>query len=231
MLASTDIIRMLGRYPDPSSQSPLSPALSVHAPLPKHRRPTTILDMASLPLGPSSHPSDAQSLVALLTPTKLVIVGLKPTPRTWWRATAVTKEVDGVDEFSRTGVVAWFPSVAVGSAPVAGKTNGSVKPLEEQEGSDPVLAFAWSNTVRLVRVAKGSRSGGGEEGEERTKSLAIEFVEVEGWTTDELVLGLQWYNQKVSLQENLPCFSGSSKTKISSQCEFLGHLHIDCSSR
>jgi hypothetical protein len=41
--------------------------------------------MAPLPLGTAPHPTDAYNVTALLTAAKLVIVGLKPSPKTWYR--------------------------------------------------------------------------------------------------------------------------------------------------
>ncbi|KAI5478318.1 late endosome to vacuole transport-related protein [Pseudohyphozyma bogoriensis] len=198
MLASTDIIRMLGRYPDlnsvpptPRSSNPSLPASPAINGQTKSKKPTTILDMAPLPLGPSPHSSDSHSLVALLTPAKLVIVGLKPTPRTWWRASAPSSQKEGDrEEYSRTGVLAWFPSTAKLEQL---KANGDLKNGEVvEQGEDPVLAFAWDNQVRLVKIA---REASGEPGKE--KASGISFVELEGWSTDHAVLGLQWYNQQI----------------------------------
>lgn len=201
MLASTDIIRMLGRYPDPhsASHSPNAstspaldgPALNGEARTAKSKKPSTILDMAPLPLGPAHHSSDSHSLVALLTPTKLVVVGLKPTPRTWWRATPAK---DGIEtpggtgaEYSRNGVLSWWPSVVrEGVVPTPKeKEKGAV-----QVGEDPVLAFAWGRRIRLVRLSKGVKSA--------DKGVDVEFAEGEGWVCDHQVLGLRWYNSRVS---------------------------------
>lgn len=202
MLASTDIIRMLGRYPDPhsASQSPNTatspaldgPVLNGETRAAKSKKPSTILDMAPLPLGPAHHSSDSHSLVALLTPTKLVIVGLKPTPRTWWRATPAK---DGIEtpggtgsEYSRNGVLSWWPSVAKdGAASVVSKDRekGAAEP-----GEDPMLAFAWGRRVRLVRLRKDAKSA--------DKAVDVGFVEEEGWVCDHVVLGLRWYSSRVS---------------------------------
>jgi hypothetical protein len=202
MLASTDIIRMLGRYPDPLHSPPLKPPPSAGSPFldtppspaflnGRFKRPSTILDMAPLPLGPAPHSSDSHSLVALLTPTKLVVVGLKPTPRTWWRATPVKDESDtGGADYSRNGLLSWWPSIAKeGSEKGASIGRGAVV-----EGEDPVLAFAWGRKVRLVRVKKDKR-GGEKDG---AKGMDVEFAEVQGWACEAPVLGLRWYNQRVS---------------------------------
>ncbi|KDE07693.1 hypothetical protein MVLG_02152 [Microbotryum lychnidis-dioicae p1A1 Lamole] len=186
MLASTDIIRMLGRYPDPPGSSTASGA---RASVPK--RPSTIFDMAPLPLGPAQHASDAQSLVAILTPTKLVIVGLKPTPRTWWRSTPVKgeHETNGLD-YANSGVLSWWPSMDKDAGPV---TNGTPKPKDlPAEGQDPLLAFAWGKRIRLVGVRKEV-----QDNADGSLSTGIQFVENEGWICDGPVVGIQWYSQRI----------------------------------
>ncbi|KAK4700735.1 vacuolar protein sorting-associated protein 8, partial [Phenoliferia sp. Uapishka_3] len=196
MLASTDIIRLLGRYPDPTSHQPaqsLPLPLAVNGvsdpPSSKPKKPSIILDMAPLPLGPSPHSTDLHSLIALLTPTKLVVVGLKPTPRTWWRATP-PKEKHG--EYSRNGVLAWYPSVPISSevSVVGGK------PVTEV-GEDPLLAFAWGRVVRLVKMRRESSKDPAKGEKEPVKIMELEFVEVEGWESDGSVLGLQWYSERI----------------------------------
>ncbi|GEM07801.1 late endosometo vacuole transport-related protein [Rhodotorula toruloides] len=213
MLASTDIIRMLGRYPDPAavlssgtppvrpplptavtappnalhasppdSPRPAStarPSISASTPnspaFPRRARPETssagkkpsiVLDMAPLPLGPATHPStDILSLVALLTPTKLVIVGLKPSPRTWWRVQfprewSEEKQGEGQEKdetergYAVTGVLAWWPSARRTKSEGEGKEASQTKAekADAEVGEDPVLAWAWGARVRLVRV-------------------------------------------------------------------------------
>ncbi|SCV69958.1 BQ2448_1352 [Microbotryum intermedium] len=186
MLASTDIIRMLGRYPDPPGFSTTNDARASI-----NKRPSTILDLAPLPLGPAQHASDAQSLVAILTPTKLVVVGLKPTPRTWWRSIPAKSEdeTNGLD-YASSGVLCWWPSMDTDSGPVA---NGKAKPKDlPLEGEDPLLAFAWGKNIRLVVVRKEV-----QENADGTLSTGITFVESEGWTCDQPVVGIRWYSQRV----------------------------------
>ncbi|CAD6966913.1 unnamed protein product, partial [Tilletia controversa] len=73
-----------------------------------------------LPLGSTTHLADAYQFVAILTPHKLVLVGLKPEPRTWWRKTAprrqqngsvVARSAEGWNS-ARTGVAATFSAGA-----------------------------------------------------------------------------------------------------------------------
>lgn len=183
MLASTDIIRMLGRYPAAAEEEPLST---------RTKRSSTILDMAALPLGPMPHASDQYALVALLTPSKLVLVGLKPQPRTWWRATPASGAAAGPVV---QGVVAWYPSAP--HAPALPRQG--VQASAAESGQDPVLAFTWGETIRLVQVRQVVREG----------SETLEFVEMAGWSGDEAVLALQWYTPRVRrLSEPLlDCFT------------------------
>ncbi|GJN91064.1 hypothetical protein Rhopal_004079-T1 [Rhodotorula paludigena] len=272
MLASTDIIRMLGRYPDPatalaspppstpSSRPPLATALTAPPPLasvasppsspafptsprsnplstgfphPPHpasraatpsggKKPSIVLDMAPLPLGPAPHPqTDPLSLVALLTPTKLVVVGLKPAPRTWWRVQfareaalggtgAGVPEEDVERGWASQGVVAWWPSARKASddAAASGAAQDGKKDAaagEEAQGEDPILAWSWGRRVRLVRVrgAKGGlaplpkRNPVGALKPLPPPPASVDFEEIEGWNCDTAVLALRWYNERV----------------------------------
>ncbi|KAG6869129.1 hypothetical protein C0993_001694 [Termitomyces sp. T159_Od127] len=90
-IEAPDILRILGQYQsDANLQSP-KPAGTISAvtipdtSLPRRRRSRyTILATAPLPLG-SPHATDSYNVIALLTPSKLVVVGLKPLPRTWFK--------------------------------------------------------------------------------------------------------------------------------------------------
>ncbi|GAA6032432.1 hypothetical protein JCM8097_008172 [Rhodosporidiobolus ruineniae] len=255
MLASTDIIRMLGRYPDSAptptstpSRPPLltaatapptaslgspdldspSPAFTSHSRSPTFARPrtlantgkkpTTVLDMAPLPLGPAPHPpSDVLSLVALLTPTKLVIVGLKPSPRTWHRVT-FPRDLEGgnagrpfghgqdEEEVNRgyaiSGVVGWWPSARRAQGEEEKQADGREqkgKKEAEEPGEDPVLAWAWGRRVGFLRVktvVKASSAVGGR-GKAPPPVLGVEFEEQEGFSCDQPVLGLRWYSEHV----------------------------------
>ncbi|GAA6008834.1 hypothetical protein JCM10207_001741 [Rhodosporidiobolus poonsookiae] len=249
MLASTDIVRMLGRYPDkapstpstpsrpafhsaatappsvplasPPPSAPMSPSVSPttfrRRPLPSGKKPTAILSMSPLPLGAAPHPpSDTLSLVALLTPSKLVVVGLKPSPRTWWRVSFPRDAEAGnegrpfghgqdPDEVARgwatSGSVGWWPSARRAGAGAETDKDGEAKKSREHEepGEDPVLAWAWGKRVGLVRVR-----GTGRAPKPQNRLAAkvapvegVEFEEMEGWTCESAVLGLRWYNERV----------------------------------
>lgn len=208
MLASTDIIRMLGRYPDSNSPaaSPRPPGSSVdddRARANRSKKPSTILDMAPLPLGPAPHSSDFHSLVALLTPTKLVVVGLKPTPRTWWRAQPAKDGVEAGAEpgndYSTSGVLSWWPSMTRdGAAPPKAASSGKER-LAADNGEDPWLAFAWGRRVRLVRVKQGAKSA--------DQGLDVDFAEERSFESEHRVLGLRWYSARVSLHSSVASHS------------------------
>lgn len=125
-LASTDILRILGKYPLPTLQ-PLAQSNSAR-----------LLAMQALPLVTSPHPCDKYHLVALLTRSKLVVAGLKPSARTWWRCSNTdhrTVNGDSKDESFDTpaGSLAWRPSV---------------------DGEPPLLAFCWSKRLHIVRISE-----------------------------------------------------------------------------
>lgn len=215
-LASTDVIRILGKYPD-GPPLPLQPtglvaehrmharsSSSTSQPRPSSRRPGQIFGCAPLPLGPSPHPTDSHSLVALLTPTKLIIIGLKPTARTWWRA---MREITSADELDETGSLCWFPSTH--------STPTSTSERTKSNCMDPLLAFAWGRQIRFLTVmadespgefdwTNGSELEGGLlDGLNRrlainTKVPDLRFVEGKRWTCESTIEAIQWLNWRVS---------------------------------
>ncbi|GAA5987728.1 hypothetical protein JCM10908_007185 [Rhodotorula pacifica] len=289
MLASTDIIRMLGKYPDPAvalansatgnpatQRPPLASAMTApprasiasppesrpdspldsstrnrlretngtnfprpaQVPVPIGKKPTVVLDMAPLPLGPAPHPaSDTLSLVALLTPTKLVVVGLKPTPRTWWRFALPRAEPpsDGTQEdkdaergYALSGVLAWWPSATKKSdnSEEGKQPNGNAdKKAAPAVGEDPLLAWAWGKTIRLARV----RSKAGEAPPVPVRRSApnplkppppptgIEVETVGEILSDGPILALRWYNERIILvltPSHLDVFDVTSRQRI-----------------
>lgn len=152
-LANTDILRILGRYPFQLGLSPSAEPNGAAAISPSSAR---LLGVQSLPLGTEEHFADEYSLIALLTGGKLVVAGLKPTPRTWWRyvnqtahsqnnvdphaSSSRSSEVDidtvqpdegGKEVASTLGCLAWLPSI---------------------DGSSPLIAWCWQGTLRIARV-------------------------------------------------------------------------------
>ncbi|KAM0789534.1 hypothetical protein ACM66B_000349 [Microbotryomycetes sp. NB124-2] len=216
MLASTDIIRMLGQYPDSAALDSSNAA----SPLPRTKKPSTIFDMAALPLGPGSHPSDSHSLIALITPTKLVVVGLKPKPRTWWRAMPRkdnfdTRRNQGQD-FAQMGVLTWLPSVAR-------ETDAAGRGGEEKlvpPGDDPLLAFAWGRRVRIVRVGRVAS-------QQQNASADVSFTEEAELVCDRDVLALKWYSADFILiltDSSIEMWRTSTGQRIGREDSSLGSL-------
>lgn len=171
---STDVIRMLGSYP--------SGLIPTTAPPYPTKRPTTLFSASPLPLGDSPHPTDKFSLSALLTPSKLVIVGMKPQAKTWFRK---MRDGDGGEQGGYIGCTAWLRSGKVSK----GLDEGVAKKKVSEEVSDPVIAYSWGKTVRFVRVRVH------EVGED----VSPDFVEGRKWEAGESVKSLDWYDSNVSL--------------------------------
>ncbi|WWC97691.1 hypothetical protein V866_004575 [Kwoniella sp. B9012] len=108
---SNDVVRMLGSYPDP--EKPL-------------KRPTTLFAALPLPLSDQLRPVDSLNLSALLTPAKVVIVGLKPTPKTWYRK---MRDNLGGEYGGSIGCAVWSPLA-----------------------KEPILAYAWGRSIRLLYI-------------------------------------------------------------------------------
>ncbi|KAH7888664.1 Golgi CORVET complex core vacuolar protein 8-domain-containing protein [Phlebopus sp. FC_14] len=191
---ATDTIRILGSYPeeqviapDASHMSYSSPNGSSPRPFRRRRPRNTILAMATLPLGTAAHPTDSYHIVALLTPTKLVMVGMKPMPKTWLkRARDDAAESTSMDR--NRGTLSWFPSVREGQglrAPAAKSTH-------------PTLAYSWGKAIQLVRVSETTvkqtvtnvRTGKARNMEIGT----LVFEELGKWRMEEAVLALEWLN-------------------------------------
>lgn len=195
---ASDILRILGKYPPQDELVVSRPPTNGSAPLPPppppppRRRNTryTVLAMMPLPLGTSPHPTDAYNVVALLTPTKLVVVGLKPTPKTWFkRARGDDEQSETKPKSRRKGALSWFPSI-IGND----KDHPTVP-------TTPVLVYSWGNTLHLIRVSE-SRSKQTNMNSRTGKPIEVElgrivFEDVGTWSADEDILALQWLNANV----------------------------------
>ncbi|KAJ1304772.1 hypothetical protein OPQ81_005908 [Rhizoctonia solani] len=115
---ASDIVRILGRYPGlgetpigPATEAPLRPNTKGKGKATDNanraRLSTAItIRVASLPLGTTRHPTDEYQIQALITPSKLIVVGFKPSPKTWFRRHNPNQE-------SRSEpLLAWFPAYA-----------------------------------------------------------------------------------------------------------------------
>ena len=197
---ASDILRILGKYPDEDTPNPSSgPSLPFRRR--KSRKANTILSMAPLPFGTTPHPTDAYNLIALLTPVKLVIVGLKPTPKTWYRR---HREIEDEPRLGSRykGSLAWYPCVIPGqpvdARPVPNKKqNGSA----QVAGTSPMLVYSWGNVMNLIRVSETKvvqRSKNARTGKVVEVEVGrITFEEAGRWSTDADVLGVQWLNLNV----------------------------------
>ncbi|KII92434.1 hypothetical protein PLICRDRAFT_27564 [Plicaturopsis crispa FD-325 SS-3] len=202
---ASDTLRILGKYPDEEISSPPRPlqngAIPHAAPFRRRRTRYTILDMMPLPLGTAPHPTDAYNVVAMLTPAKLVVVGLKPTPKTWFKCPRNANEENGSKSRSRVkGAMSWWPSVwsSATGKPEQGSKKNQVNGNGHSIATPPTLAYSWGNTLRIIRICeskvkqpvRNSRSGKTSEVEVGT----IVFEEAGKWSTDEDIFALQWLN-------------------------------------
>ncbi|KAA1137653.1 Vacuolar protein sorting-associated protein 8 [Puccinia graminis f. sp. tritici] len=246
-LASTDVIRILGKYPDQGTMGPQNglsnPALAMDTTTggghsrqfsdfsinsasigaPKSRKPTKIFGTLPLPLGPTPHPTDHHGLVALLTSSKLIIVALKPTPRTCWRC---MRNVSDPNQNGAIGSLSWFPSSTVKEASGV-KKNHQLDPTNRNDpktqpltgngvGMDPLLAFSWGKTIRFVTVisdhSKGTHGGTSSNQPDIlakesflkgfTRRLegnfsSLRFVEGKKWSCNSNVLAIQWLSWRI----------------------------------
>ncbi len=201
---ASDTLRILGKYPDEDAldgyDAPEAHHFAAHHPFRRRRlrKAHTILSMAPLPLGTTAHPTDAYHLIALLTPLKLVVVGLKPSPKTWYRRHRPEDEGSGKSRFK--GVLSWFPSLILGSPPPP-QTNGKAKSAPVP-GSTPMLVYGWGNILNLVRASetkvqqevKNAKTGKTT----RVEVGRLVFEEVGTWSVGGGdVLALQWLNINV----------------------------------
>ncbi|KAF5326592.1 hypothetical protein D9611_000255 [Ephemerocybe angulata] len=195
---ASDILRILGQYPE---IPPVASPKSAPPPPPTQKRKVryTVLSMAPLPLGPAPHPTDAYDVVALLTPTKLVVVGLRPTPKTWFKCPRQPDE-GHLPRSQMKGTMAWFPSVPDSHADhPAPLQNGTTHQTENiADARDPILAYTWGNSLRLVKVGESKfkqRVRSTKTGRMNEVDIgAIVFEEAGIWSADETILALQWLN-------------------------------------
>lgn len=197
---ASDVLRILGKYANEESVVPGQP--------PVHRRRTrrtnTILAMAPLPLGTVPHATDAYNVTAMLTAAKLVIVGLKPSPKTWYR-----KHREEDEEQQHTGKakfrasLAWFPSVIPGAStdrakPTSGKKDNAAP---EPPPTTPMLVYSWGPRLHLLLVSELKTRE--QFTSERTGKLTtvevgrLVFEEKAQWRAQDNVHAVQWLNAKV----------------------------------
>ncbi|KAF9471456.1 lateendosome to vacuole transport-family protein [Pholiota conissans] len=199
---ASDILRILGRYPDtPYASRSLKSPTTDHAPA--HRRSRyTVLAMAPLPLGTIPHSTDIYNVVALLTPTKLVVVGLKPTPRTWFKCPRDLDEGGSWRSSSEwIGSLAWFPSISKPSFDTG-------EQMRTEAPTIPILAYSWGCSLRLITVRE-SRTKQLIPNSKTSKSDEIDvgtitYQQFGQWSAKQDILALQWlnHNQIVVITRN-----------------------------
>jgi vacuolar protein sorting-associated protein 8 len=121
----------------------------------RNRKKSIIIGIMALYITTSPHPTDAFNIIALLTPLKLVIVGLKPSPQRWYRRRRGQDE-DYVEQSTRRGCLAWFPSTPkYGPNPqmqsVTKTSRGSSRP-DIGSLKKPTFAYSWGRSIALPRV-------------------------------------------------------------------------------
>ncbi|KAF8444650.1 Golgi CORVET complex core vacuolar protein 8-domain-containing protein [Boletus edulis BED1] len=188
---ASDTIRILGNYPQELSHERTASVSTLNPPGARsfrRRKPrNTLLSMATLPLGTVTHPTDAYQIVALLTANKLVIVGLKPSPKTWLKR---TRPDDAELTFSgrRRGTLAWFPSTGTLQGP---KDGGNDK-------THPTLAYSWGRSIRLLRVSetmvKRSVLNPRTNKTREVDTGTLVFEDAGNWTVNDAIVALQWLN-------------------------------------
>ncbi|KAF9227315.1 hypothetical protein BS17DRAFT_775267 [Gyrodon lividus] len=220
-----DTIRILGNYPEESVAEPDGSHVSTSALNGpgvrsfRRRKPrNTVLAMATLPLGIAAHPTDAYQIVALLTTTKLVMVGLKPSPKTWLKRA----RDDGTESTSldwRRGTLAWFPSI-----------KGAQGPKETvAHSAHPTLAYSWGKTVRLMRVSETTTKqsvSNARSGKTREVDMGTLVFEDSGkWSMEDAVLALQWLNAS-----QLSVFTSTTLSVHDTRTsKVVEHVHFDAS--
>jgi vacuolar protein sorting-associated protein 8 len=201
---ASDVLRILGKYPNEGPIVPGQPPVHRR----RARRTNTILAMAPLPLGTVPHPTDAYNVAALLTAAKLVIVGLKPSPKTWYRKHR-DEDDEHMDKAKFRASLAWFPSVIPSVAsdrvkPAPGKKDGANnnnKATSDAPPTTPMLVYAWGSRLHLLLVSElktfeqftSERSG-------KVKTVEVGrlvFEEKAQWHARDNVYALQWLNAKV----------------------------------
>lgn len=157
--------------------------------------------MASLPIGPVPHSIENYSVIALLTPSKLVIVGLKPAPRTWYRKHRVNVDELPAESSKWRGCLAWLPSMDTTCIAADGSIISSRHDEKKASCTQPMLAYSWDRTIFLLQVMekKVKKKLDDSKGTSATDIEFLDFKELAQWSTNEDYLALQWFNAYVCL--------------------------------
>lgn len=196
---SNDVVRMLGSYPERDRERPERPLDSPRpdgqssAPSSVRSHPvkkaTTLFAALPLPHGTATHPTDEFHISALLTPVKLVVVGMKPSAKTWFRK---MRDTAGGEYGGYLGCAVWLKS-------------GEVTPgTPASPPSDPVLAYSWGTSLRFLRVRVSvtqppeRKPNEGKSDKKAAPVSTPEFIEGRRWEAPNPIQSLHWFDQDVS---------------------------------
>ncbi|BEI83968.1 hypothetical protein CcaverHIS002_0405720 [Cutaneotrichosporon cavernicola] len=192
---SNDVVRMLGSYPEREHERPERPLDSARnegetsAPSSIRsqpvKKPTTLFAALPLPHGAAPHATDEFHVTALLTPVKLVVVGMKPSAKTWFRK---MRDTAGGDCGGFVGCAVWLKSGEV--------TAGTAT----SPPSDPVLAYSWGTSLRFLRVRVSvtellERSQRASKNDKKPAQIkSPEFIEGRRWEAPNPIQSLHWFD-------------------------------------
>ncbi|KAI8991762.1 Golgi CORVET complex core vacuolar protein 8-domain-containing protein [Mycotypha africana] len=228
MVNAVDTTRILGRYQNLSLTPEIQRAQNLSAQAktsntsgrpsisPKPRKPSTVFVMQPLPLGQIAHPAENFGLVALLTPYKMIIVGLKPTPQTMYKflkpKIPLLQHLEQSDDLksdnvhllaeSISGCISWLPATKVIEKGYKEMVKGKDTSIR---ASDPMLAFSWGKQLFILRVlveneGKATTAKGKVRsipGPNNKKGRALDFVKISDWECAESIVGIQWINRQI----------------------------------
>jgi hypothetical protein len=194
---ASDVLRILGKYPNEEHIVPGQPPVHRR----RARRTNTVLAMAPLPLGTVPHPTDAYNVTAILTAAKLVIVGLKPSPKTWYRRHR-NEDDEQTGKAKFRAALAWFPSIvpnASGPGNASSAKEGGTQPSPPP--TTPMLVYSWGSTLHLLLVSE-LKTRENFKSERTAKEKTVEvgrlvFEEKAHWRAGDDVHAVQWLNVKV----------------------------------
>ncbi|KAG1124197.1 hypothetical protein G6F42_009846 [Rhizopus arrhizus] len=203
--------RILGRYQRLSANSGRQP---------KPRKPSTVFAMQHLPLGQTAHPAENFSLVALLTPYKMVLVGLKPMPQTLFKFPKPKLLKQQVEDGSKavverlSGSLAWLPVLKLG----------------DSSKNDPMLAFAWGNHLFIFQVSAESNMTVKARSNTKTTKHAVnlEFIQIGEWKCKEPIVGIQWINRQILVlfTSNEEMILFDRKNMVEAQCTTIKNKQL-----
>ena len=159
---SNDVVRMLGSYPEKR------PEVNGENGDASTRKSSTLFSVSPLPVAPAPHPADEYGFTAILTPSKLLIVGMKPNARTWYRR---TRQSTGNDDGS------------IGCAEWSGAANDGAR----------LLAYSWGKSLRTLRILVKPH-----DESSKAPRATPDFVEGAAYTSTDSIIGLKWYDDRVS---------------------------------